>query len=50
MLRQSVPFGDTYSMYKLQQFNFKKEQTIFYTSKVLYMYERSQFNAFQTIF
>ena len=33
MMRQPPPFGDAYNLYKLQQFNFKKEQTI-NTSKV----------------
>ena len=29
MLRQSLPpFGDTYNLYKLKQFNFKKEQIL----------------------
>ena len=27
------PFGDTYNMYKLQQFNFKKEQMILIPAK-----------------
>ena len=34
------PFGDTYNLYKLQQFNFKREQTILIPLKYNHMYTK----------